>query len=207
MLTRPRAQRYFLKALHSQWSAGSANVLLVLSRQLFKPRRYLCLEPIAHAFSDSNNIPLMAHHLCKTVFPRSRGSWISNSYTYKAFNLPATPTPTPTPTPVPTPTRPLRRRSLQHQQPLQLHRHSAPTPTPTPAPTATPLRRQQLLHPTPAPTPASNVSTPYIIPNGGTFRRAWVEFYCRTAGRPFTTRLMEQLRPRVRRFMAAANSP
>ncbi|PYS34476.1 MAG: hypothetical protein DMF75_06415 [Acidobacteria bacterium] len=50
-----------------------------------------------------NNIPTDGRSIYVALYSQVNNSWVSNGYTYKAFNPSATPTPTPLPTATPTP--------------------------------------------------------------------------------------------------------
>ncbi|HET9856236.1 MAG TPA: hypothetical protein VFP99_00230, partial [Chthoniobacterales bacterium] len=130
-----------------QWSAGSATAYgLVIGSSPNGSNIYSSTQ--LHVLSITvNNIPTDGRTIYVRLYSQVNGSWVSNSYTYKAFSPSATPTPTPTPTPVPTPT---------------------PTATPTPTPTATPTPT-----PTPAPTGPAVMLTP--VP-GSTFTSSSVTF-------------------------------
>jgi uncharacterized protein (DUF1800 family) len=88
-------------------------------------------------------IPTDGRTVYATLYSHIRKSWVSNSYTYQAFNGSPTPTPTPTPTvsPTPTPT-------------------ATPTPTPSPTPTATPTATPT---PTPGGSPTSADASRFLI--------------------------------------------
>src|SRR5207244_7691873 len=136
-----------------QWSAGSATgYVLTLGNSPGGVDIYYSTQ--LHVLSTTvNNIPTDGRTVYVRLYSQVNNSWLSNSYTYKAFNPSATPTPTPTPVPTPTPTP-----------------TSTPTatPTPTPTPTATPTPTPTA---TPTPPPANIVATPLFSPNGGTFSR------------------------------------
>ena len=161
MLNPPPGSTFTSSSVTFQWSAGSATgYVLTLGNSPGGVDIYYSTQ--LHVLSTTvNNIPTDGRTVYVRLYSQVNNSWLSNSYTYKAFNPSATPTPTPTPVPTPTPTP-----------------TSTPTatPTPTPTPTATPTA-------TPTPPPANIVATPLFSPNGGTFSRTvTVKLFCNTPG-------------------------
>jgi hypothetical protein len=100
-----------------QWSAGSATAY-VLTLGSSQNGGDIYVSNVLHVTSATvNNIPTDGRTVYVTLYSQVNGTWLSNTYTYKAFSASGTPTPTPTATPRPTAT---------------------PTPTPIPTPTPTP---------------------------------------------------------------------
>src|SRR5205807_9777654 len=117
MVSPPPGSTFTSSSVTFQWSAGSAtSYWFLVGSSPSKGDIYVSSQ--LHTLSQTvNNIPTDGRAIYVKLYSQVSGSWISNSYTYKAFNPSATPTPTPTPVPTPTPTA---------------------TPTVTPTPTATP---------------------------------------------------------------------
>ena len=125
------------------WSAGSATTYLLLVGSSPNGADIYSSGQV-HVLSEAvKNIPTDGRTIYVTLLSLVNKSWVTNQYTYKAFNSSATPTPTPSPTatPIPTPT-------------------PKPTATPTPTPTATP---QPTATPTPSPSPTAT-PTPSATP-------------------------------------------
>jgi outer membrane protein assembly factor BamB len=99
------------------WSPGSAtSYFLLVGSSPGGSDIYLSNQ--LHTTSVTvNNIPTDGRNIYVTLYSQVNNAWVSNSYTYTAFNSSGTPTPTPIPTPTPTP---------------------VPTTTPTPTPGGTP---------------------------------------------------------------------
>ena len=171
MLLPPPGSTFNSSSVTFQWSAGSANAYGLTLGSSPNGADIYSSSQLQVLSATVNNIPTDGRTVYARLFSRVNNSWVSNSYTYKAFKPSATPTPTPTPTPVPTPTP-----------------TATPTPTPTPTPTATPTPTPTATPtptptPTATPTPVPTVATPVIFPNGGTFTRdVDVHLYCSTAG-------------------------
>src|SRR5438445_1756008 len=163
MLNPPPGSTFTSSSVTFQWSAGSATgYVLTLGNSPGGVDIYYSTQ--LHVLSTTvNNIPTDGRTVYVRLYSQVNNSWLSNSYTYKAFNPSATPTPTPTPVPTPTPT--------PTSTPT-----ATPTPTPTPTATSTPTA-------TPTPPPANIVATPLFSPNGGTFSRTvTVKLFCNTPG-------------------------
>ena len=155
MLNPPPGSTFNSSSVTFQWSAGSATAyaLTVGSSQNGLDIYY---SSQLHVLSTTvNNIPTDGRTVYVRLVSQVNNSWVSNYYTYKAFNPSATPTPTPTPVPTPTPTV---------------------TPTPTPTPTATPTPTPTAT-PTPTPTPSPTGPAVMLTPvPGSTFTSSSVTF-------------------------------
>jgi hypothetical protein len=157
MLTPVPGSTFTSSSVTFTWSAGSATAYgLTVGSSAGGTDIYVSSQ--LHTLSQTvNNIPTDGRTVYVRLYSQVNNSWVSNSYTYKAFNPSATSTPTPTPTPVPTPT---------------------PTATPTPTPTATPTPTPTAT-PTPTPTPTPPATGPAVMispPPGSTFTSSTVTF-------------------------------
>ncbi len=155
MLNPPPGSTFNSSSVTFQWSAGSATAyaLTVGSSQNGLDIYY---SSQLHVLSTTvNNIPTDGRTVYVRLVSQVNNSWVSNYYTYKAFNPSATPTPTPTPVPTPTPT-------------------VTPTPTPTSAATPSPTPTAK---PTPTPTPSPTGPAVMLTPvPGSTFTSSSVTF-------------------------------
>src|SRR5204862_365744 len=135
------------------WSAGSATAYFLFVGSSPNGADIYNSGQVTVLSKTVNSIPTDGRTIYVTLGSRVNGSWITNHYTYTAFNSSATPTPTPTATPTATPT--VTPTATPTPTPTA-------TPTPTPTPTATPT-------PTPTPTPtatATATATPTPAPTG-----------------------------------------
>ncbi len=126
------------------WSAGGATAYFLLVGSFQNGTDIYNSGTVTVRSETVSNIPTNGRTIYVTLGSKLNGSWVSNSYTYKAFNSSATPTPTPTPSSTPNPT-------------------ATPTPTPAVTPTPTPIA-------TPTPTPTvtpTPTSTPTPTPSPG----------------------------------------
>jgi hypothetical protein len=80
-----------------QWSAGSATGYM-LSVGSSPGAIDIYFSGIVQTTSGTvNNIPTDGRNIYVTLYSQVNNSWVSNSYTYNAFNASSTPTPSPTP--------------------------------------------------------------------------------------------------------------
>src|SRR5438552_4092058 len=161
MLNPPPGSTFNSSSVTFQWSAGSATAYgLTVGRSQNGLEIYYSPSQLHVLSTTVNNIPIDGRTVYVRLASQVNNSWVSNYYTYKAFNPSATPTPTPTPVPTPTPT-------------------VTPTPTPTSAATPSPTPTAK---PTPTPTPSPTGPAVMLTPvPGSTFTSSSVTF-TRSAG-------------------------
>src|SRR5438477_5058864 len=156
MLSPPPGSTLTSSSVTFQWSAGSATAYgLFVGSSPGSANIYASSQLSVRSVTVSN-IPTDGRTIYVRLYSQVNGSWVYNSYTYRAFNASATPTPTPAPTPTPTATPTPTPSPTVTPTPTPT---ATPTPTPTATPTPTPTPTAT---PTPTPTPGSTVATPFI---------------------------------------------
>src|SRR5207245_8895128 len=104
MLSPPPGSTFTSSSVTFQWSAGSATAYGLTVGSSPGGSDIYASSQLQVLSKTVNNIPTDGRTVYVRLYSQVNGSWVSNGYTYKAFNPSATPTPTPTPVPTPTPT-------------------------------------------------------------------------------------------------------
>jgi len=86
------------------WSAGSATAYVLLVSNSSGGSDIYNSGVIGALSATVNTMPTDGRTIYVSLYSKVNNSWVSNKYTYKAFNSSGSPTPTPTPTATPTPT-------------------------------------------------------------------------------------------------------
>jgi len=85
------------------WSAGSATAYALLVGNSTGSSGIYNSGMVSALSATVNQMPTDGRTIYVSLYLRVNNSWVSNKYTYQAFNSSGSPTPTPTPTPTATP--------------------------------------------------------------------------------------------------------
>src|SRR5436309_3265406 len=85
------------------WSAGSATAYALLVGNSTGSSGIYNSGMVTALSATVNQMPTDGRTIYVSLYLRVNNSWVSNKYTYQAFNSSGSPTPTPTPTPTATP--------------------------------------------------------------------------------------------------------
>ena len=104
MLSPPPGSTFTSSSVTFTWSAGSGTAYWLLVGSSQGGSDIYSSGMLSALSATVNQIPTDGRTIYVSLYTKVNGSWVSNTYTYKAFSSSGTPTPTPTPTATPTPT-------------------------------------------------------------------------------------------------------